>query len=204
MKLKSLFGAGVLLAAFTAGAAGAYTLQQDKAAKDAKHDPAMEKMMEMGKPGAAHKVLEPHVGKWTLKMKCHMEPGAPPMESAATSEVKWIMDGRYIQEEVTGTFMDMPFKGQGLCGYDNLKQKYVSSWVDNMSTGIMQSEGAHDPAAKSFTYETECPDPMSGKYVKGRMVVKWTDNDHYTMQMFGPGPDGKEGMQMELLATRAK
>ena len=204
MKLKSLLGAGVLIAAFTAGAAAALSLQQEKGVQDAKHNPAMEKWAELAKPGPAHKALDPHVGKWTVKVKHMMEPGAPAVESDATSEVKWIMDGRYLQEEVNGSFMGQPFKGIGICGYDNLKQKYVSSWIDNMNTGIATSEGTQDAASKTFNYTTECPDPMTGKYSKGRTVQKWTDNDHYTMQMFGPGPDGKEMMHMELNATRAK
>ncbi len=33
--------------------------------------------------------------------------------------------------------MGMPFEGMGIDGYDNLAKQYVSTWVDNMGTGIM-------------------------------------------------------------------
>ena len=35
-----------------------------------------------------------------------------------------------------GKLKDMQFKGMGIEGYDNVKKKFVASWVDNMSTGV--------------------------------------------------------------------
>jgi hypothetical protein len=50
---------------------------------------------------------------------------------------------------------EVTFKGMGMDGYDNVKQKFVSSWGDNMGTGIILLEGDYDPATKTFTYTTE-------------------------------------------------
>jgi hypothetical protein len=167
-------------------------------------DPMMQKVMEFGTPGAAHKVLEPKVGKWTFEYKCYDAPGGTPQSSKGTAEVKWIMDGRFLEEKVTGDWMGQTFNGTGTAGYDNMKKKYVASWVDNMSTGIMTMEGTYDAGTKTFTYTGECPDFMAGKYVKSRSVEKWTDNDHMVSQAYKAGPDGKEFMFMELHYTRAK
>jgi hypothetical protein len=46
-----------------------------------------------------------------------------------------IMDGRVMVEDVTSSMMGMPFKGQGMRGYDNVSGKYWGTWVDSMSTG---------------------------------------------------------------------
>jgi len=35
-----------------------------------------------------------------------------------------------------GKMKDMMFKGMGMEGYDNVKKKFVASWIDNMGTGI--------------------------------------------------------------------
>ena len=35
-----------------------------------------------------------------------------------------------------GKMKDMQFKGMGVEGYDNVKKKFVASWIDNMGTGI--------------------------------------------------------------------
>jgi hypothetical protein len=206
MKSKILMGGAVLLATLTASAATLAVQDKPKPiSASAGDDPMMAKWMEYATPGEAHKALEPNIGKWTLKVKHAMQPGDPLGEASdATSEVVWIMDGRYTQEEVTGSFMDQPFKGMGLMGYDNFKKKYVSTWCDNMGTGIMTAEGTYDAASKTFTYTGECPDMMTGKLTKSRSTQKWTDKDHWTMQAFKAGPDGKEALIMEIVGTRAK
>jgi hypothetical protein len=164
----------------------------------------MKKWMEFATPGEAHKLLDGKVGKWNMKLKMVMAPGAPAQESTATSEAKWIMDGRYVEDITKGTFNEMPFEGRGLVGYDNLKKKYVGTWIDNMGTGIGTSEGTWDAAAKTFNYASEMPDPMAGKYVKTRMTEKMIDKDHWVMAMHCAGPDGKEFMSMEIDYQRAK
>lgn len=40
--------------------------------------------------------------------------------------------------------------------------------------------------------------------MKSRTVEKMVDADHWTMQMYQPGPDGKEFMGMEISYTRKK
>ena len=49
-----------------------------------------------------------------------------------------------------GKMKDMQFKGMGVEGYDNVKKKFVGSWIDNMGTGIQFSDGTYDPATKTL------------------------------------------------------
>jgi hypothetical protein len=39
---------------------------------------------------------------------------------------------------------------------------------------------------------------------KSRTTMKLTDADHFVMEMFAPGADGKEMKMMEISGTRAK
>ncbi len=206
MRTRHWIGTALCLGALAA--AGTAALQQDKKpipAASPEEAAMMAKWAEFATPGPAHKVLETKIGKWSGTVKMFM-PGAPaPHESKFTSEAKWIMDGRYVEETVVGETPMGPFNGKGTTGYDNIKKKYVSTWVDNNGTGIHFSEGTYDPATKTFTFSGECPDSMMSKYVQGgRMVDKMIDNDHGTAQAFGPGPDGKETIRMEITYTRAK
>jgi hypothetical protein len=206
MHTKRLIRAALTLA-LVGAAASAMALQDkpDKAMpRGGGDDPMMAKWMEYATPGPAHKVLDPRIGKWSVKVKCYETPGGPSEESTGTAEMKWVKDGRFVEEQARGTFKGMPFEGSGLIGYDNLKKKYVGSWTDNLSTGIMACETTYDPSSRTFTGTMECPDVMAGKYVRGRSVEKWTDNDHFTCQAFGPGPDGKEFMKSEIAYTRQK
>ena len=199
--------------ALLAGAAGlTAALAPQEKPKDAKpasapamDDDVMAKMAAMGTPGAEQKVLAAREGKWTYTMKWWMDPGAEPMESTGTSESKMIMDGRYIVDEYKGTAMGMPFNGIGTSGFDNLKKKYVSTWIDNMSTAIMFMEGTYDAATKTFTWKGEGPDPVAGKYMPMRMVDKMIDANKGTTEFYSTdAKSGKEFKSGEIAYTRAK
>ena len=170
----------------------------------------MEMMTEMGKVSENHKLLGSMAGSWTYTAKMYMDPSGTPQESKGTATRKAIMDGRYYTAEHTGKFkmpgadgkmQDMNFKGMAIEGYDNAKKKFVSSWIDNMSTMIMNSEGTYDAATKTFTYNAEC-EMMPGKITKIREVIKIVDNDHHTFEWYD-NMHGPEAKTMEISYTRA-
>jgi hypothetical protein len=184
-------------------------LAQDKKAADkpaaaqaGKPDPAMEAWMKASIPGPQHQLLDALAGSWSGVVKMWMDPTKPPTESACTIDSKWILGGRFLHEEVKGQFMGQPFSGVGLTGYDNIQKKYVGMWVDSMSTGISHSQGTADAAGKTFTFEAENLDPLSGKKVKSRDVTRIQGKDNYSLEMFKTGPDGKEFKAMEIVFTR--
>src|SRR5947207_14762494 len=154
----------------------------------------MKQMMELSKLNENHKLLSSLDGNWnyTIKFWMNPDPNAKPEESKGTAVRKSIMDGRYVIMDVTGK-MEMPgpdgkkkemtFKGQGTEGYDNVKKKFVGTWIDSMGTGVMMSEGDYDPATKTFTYTGEI-EVMPGMKQKIREVVKLTDNDHMDFEWY--------------------
>jgi hypothetical protein len=177
-------------------------------AQDAKKDAAanqkamMEAMMKAMMPGDAHKLLDHMVGTFDVKVTTWMMPGDPPMNSNGTSVNSWIMGGRYVEEKFSGQFMGQPFEGLGLTGYDNVKKSYWSTWVDNMGTGMMASTGNTSDGGKSFKYMSSMADPMTGKDTPEESRINVADHDHYTMEMWSPGPDGKMIKVMALAYTR--
>ena len=170
----------------------------------------MQKMMELSKLNENHKLLTSLDGTWSCNVKMWMDgdTSKKPDVSKSTAVRKSIMDGRYVIMDVTGK-MEMPgpdgkmrqvtFKGQGTEGYDNVKKKFVGTWMDNMGTGIMMSEGDYDPATKTFTYTGEL-EMMPGMKQKIREVVKITDMDFEYYEERG----GKEMKTMEINYTRKK
>lgn len=173
----------------------------------------MAQMMELAKPGENHKLLADLVGTWnyTVKMWMSPDPDAKPTESKGVAVRKAAMDGRYFIVDVTGKMQmpgkdgkpkEMTFKGMGTDGYDNVKKKFVSSWIDNMGTGIMNAEGTYDPAAKAFTYTSEY-EQIPGMVTKIREVIKITDKDHHTFEWY-EDHGGKETKTMEINYTRKK
>ena len=169
----------------------------------------MAAMMDLAKPGENHKHFESLAGQWTYTVKWWMNPQTPPSESSGTTVSKLVMGGRYLVSNHSGKMsmpgpdgksMDMTFEGMAIEGYDNVKKKYVSSWIDNMGTGIENSEGTFDPTTKSLTYLGTF-EPVPGTVTKVRQVVKCTDSDHFSMEMF-EDRGGTQVKTMEISYTR--
>jgi len=172
----------------------------------------MKQMVEMSKLNENHKLLADMNGSWnyTIKMWMNPDPNAKPQESKGTATRKSAMGGRYFTMDVTGKLQmpgedgkmkDMQFKGMALEGYDNVKKKFVSSWIDNMGTGIQYSEGTYDPASKTFTFSSEM-EMMPGMKTPVREVLKMADKDHMMMEWYETH-GGQEKKTMEIAYTRA-
>jgi hypothetical protein len=173
----------------------------------------MKQMMDLSKLNENHKLLASMDGSWnyTIKFWMNPDPNAKPEESKGTAVRKSIMDGRYVVMDVTGKMQmpgedgkmkDVTFKGMGLEGYDNVKKKFVESWVDNMGTGIESAEGTYDPGTKTFTYTAEI-EPMPGMKQQVREVFKLGDKDHMTLEWY-ENQGGQEKKTMEINYTRKK
>jgi hypothetical protein len=156
----------------------------------------MDKMTKAATPGAQHAMLTKMAGDWNCTVKYQMDPSQPAQESQSTATITVLMDGRYIQESDSGQMMGAPFNGMGVYGFDNVSGKYVSTWIDNMGTGIMTSVGSADASGKVITWATTMNDPVTGKATKERMVTTVIDDNHHTLEMYGTPPGGKKEMKM--------
>jgi hypothetical protein len=170
----------------------------------------MKQMMELAKLNDNHKLLADLAGSWSTSVKM-MEPGKEPTVSKGSVTYKSIMNGRYFVGDHTGSMKmpgadgkmkDFTFKGMSTDGYDNVKQKFTSSWMDNMGTGIMTMEGTYDPATKTFTYTGEM-EMVPGMKTPVRSVVKITDKNHHTFEWY-ENRGGQEMKTLEIEYTRKK
>ena len=164
----------------------------------------MKKMEAYAAPGANHKFLENYVGKWDAVAEMLNKPGEPPVESRQEIKMKMIMGGRYLTYSVKGAFMDMPFEGMMITGYDNFKKKLISVWVDSMGTGIYMTEGTFDESGKIRTETGIWDDIVTGGKAKVKMIYKFVDKDKILFEMYMSGGmyGDKEFKTMEAAYTR--
>jgi hypothetical protein len=155
-------------------------------------------------PGKEHQLMASWSGTWDAETTIWMKPDQPPTKSTGTAVNKMILNGLYQQSIHKGSFNGMPFEGMSTLGFDNAKKVFVSTWVDNMGSGIMKMEGSWDETTKSATFNGQCVDPGTNKEMTIRETFKMLDKDRQLMEMFGPGPDGKEFKTMSILFTRRK
>lgn len=176
-------------------------------AKEKKHDKQMDQqaMMELWKkmamPGEPHKLFASLAGSWTTSSKEWMEPGKPPTESSGTAELRMLLDGRFLYQELNSQMMGQPFSGIGIDAYDNMSKKYVTAWMDSMGTGIFMMEGTASPDGKTITLKGSHPEPGGGKMTH-RAVWKIVDNNTQTFDMYGAHKGAKETKMLEIIYTR--
>jgi hypothetical protein len=153
-------------------------------------------------PGKMHEMLAKSQGLWTEEVTMWMKPDAPPSKSTMTCMYKMIMGNRYLQGMNRGSFNNMPFEGISVTGYDNAKNVFVSSWIDNMGTGMMYMEGKWDEKDKSIVFTGTQIDPVSGMDMKVREIMTFKDDNNQMMEMYMTPEGGAEYKSLEIKSTR--
>lgn len=164
----------------------------------------MEAYMRMAATNENHAYLAKFAGEWNISTTAWMQPGAPPQKSQGSSVIETILGGRFIKMNFKGTMFGQPFEGIQISGYDNMKKKSITFWIDNTSTAFFLTEGMLDAASKTMTETGLWPDAMTGGMVKVKGVTKLINPDEYTYEMFMIGSDGQEFKSMEYRAVRKK
>lgn len=160
----------------------------------------MKAWMDFATPGPVHEMIAKSNGDWIGDITMWMAPGAPPQTMTGEMNNKMILGGRYQYSTYSGNMMGMPFEGIAILGYDNAKKKLVSSWIDNMGTGIMNMEGTWDDATKSANMTGTMLDPMTGKECQVREVFKIIDDNNQVMEMY----DNKTGTETKTMEIKYK
>jgi hypothetical protein len=160
----------------------------------------MKKMEEMGRVTDQHKSLDYLVGDWKVTAKMWPAPGAKPEESTGKAHFEPMFEGRFIRETFEGQMMGKAFQGVGYLGYDNMKKKYTTTWMDSMSTGVFEFEGDSSDKGKTITSTSEeftCP--MTGAPKKIRAVMKKVSKNEVRYEHYDKDVSGKEFKMMELV-----
>ncbi len=164
----------------------------------------MKNFQEYMTPGDVHKMMASWNGTWNGDVTMWMYPGASEQKSISTAVNKMIMNGLYQQSTHTGDMMGMPFNGMSTVGYDIHKKEFMSTWIDNMGSGIMMLKGPWDEATKSITLKGKMTDPGTKEDIDVRETFSIIDGNTQEMKMFITMPGGKEFNTMNIRYTRKK
>ena len=208
MNLRSVFCRALLAVVLLFSAVEVFSQEKSKGNEKAPamSEEMMKRWMDAATPGDSHKLLDQFVGKWEVASRVWLEgPGKPPTEGKAAAEIKWILDGRYVQEDATAQVMGMPHKSIGITGYDNIKKKYVMSYIDNMATGIYTGEGTLDASGKVMTLFGKFDEPMTGERDKViKFVLRLAGPDKHIFEIYDlvGTPDEFKSVEMTYVRKR--
>jgi hypothetical protein len=164
-------------------------------------DAEMKAWMAYMTPGNEHQQMAKTVGEWKATTKMWMDPSQPPTVSDSKVKFEMMYGGRYLTGHYSGDMMGMPFEGTSTIAYDNAAKRYVTTWLDNMGTGIMYAEGKWRDDIKGIEFKGMSVDPITGKDIKTRQVITFKDPNTQMFEMF-MDMGGKEVKSMEMTLTR--
>ncbi len=148
----------------------------------------MKQMMELAKLNENHQLLADLAGTWNYTVKFWPAHGAgiqrhrrQEIDDGRTLPYGMDVTGKMQMHGPDGKMKDMTFKGMRIEDYDNVKKKFVGTWVDNTGTGIVMSGGDYGVATKTSTYTGEV-EAIPGMKQKNRKVVKIIHKDHHTFE----------------------
>jgi hypothetical protein len=150
-------------------------------------------------PGPEMEVLEHSLGTWDCLIK---GPDGAEM-SKGEAVYKKGPGGLWLVSDFKGAIGPVAFEGHGVDGYDQDKRKYVSVWVDSMTSAPTIFEGDYDADTKTMTMFGAGKGP-DGKPVKFKNVTKIKDADHQTFTMFMVGPGDTDIPMMTIDYKRRK
>jgi hypothetical protein len=184
-----------LLIAGLAGAETAETPPSEAAAAKA--------WAEIAAPNENHKRLGAFVGKWKIHVSFRPTPDAAAQESDGTAELLWVLGGRYLEQRQKARMMGGPMSGVGYLGYDNIKRRYVSVWLDNLGTSILQTRGTSDPTGKVIKTQGTVDDAVTRKPLRYEDAMTLVDRDAFTYEAWTSRPDSDTLYRvMKIVYTR--
>jgi hypothetical protein len=160
-------------------------------------------------PGEQHRWLEPLVGRWNVEMRVFPAPGAPPLVSGGlTATRQWILDGRYLREELRGAFMGNPSSRDGVLGFNRLDGRFELATVDTFEPGQMFYAGRDDATPTRFSMHGDSTEAGMGaeptlRRRDLRFEIEILDRDTNVQRIFVRYPGASEVLFVEQRFTRA-
>lgn len=135
--------------------------------------------------------LKAFVGTWELTVEGVKEKGI--------AEIKSILGGRFLTEDVKVPFGGISMEWHGVLSYDRAKKQYSGVWFDNAGHTTRSDTGEADKTGRIVSFR--------GEHAGNAKFLWRISNDGQkamTIEMFTVTEDGKETPVMKVRGERLK
>ena len=150
-----------------------------------------------------HKRLASEAGTWDAEVRAWPGPNVAPSVSKAVERTRVLGKGLWLISDLEGKVMGRPYHGHRVVGYDAKKKRFVGTWVNTMSAGIVQLEGKWDAKTKARTMWLTMRHPLTRKPCKAKLVTRYVDAKRRVVSLEAPLPQAK-GKYFPVLEMRLK
>ena len=146
----------------------------------------------MPAPGPEHARLTAMSGTWDLEMTFWFQPGTQGMTTKATSVIRPLLGGLFIEEKIDGLLNGMPFTTLSWTGFNTGTREYEATRISSTNTSRITENGAWDEQAGRF--ELKGSYKLAGETWTQRTVIQPSAGDTMVVASylsFGKVPEWK-------------
>ena len=154
---------------------------------------------ELATPNKHHKFLEQMAGEWLTESSfMELEP------TTGTASYSMILGDRYLDGFHQGDFMGAFHKGRLTVTFDNYKNKYVATFINNLTTTLLYAEGLVDQSGKVLSLWGTMDEWLTDEHDKP-VLYRFTivDEDNYIFEVHDVSL-GDNSKVIEVLYTRVE
>jgi len=156
----------------------------------------------LSQPGPSHNLLNLFAGSWDVTIKFWSSPDGEPQESRGSSQLSWILGGRFLKEDFDGEALGERYQGLGIFGYDSGARLFTTVWLDSLNTALALQKGHYLAEQNKFELTGEVYDPLLGRTKTTRSAIRVISHDNYELTMTDTAPNGAEFRSLEIRYAR--
>ena len=149
-----------------------------------------------------HARLVAMCGTWDVEMTLWPRPGGPGLTTSATSTIRPLFDGLFVEEKIEGALNGALFTTMAWTGYNTWTKQYEATRIASTNTARIAETGGYDDKTKQF--ELKADYQLAGETWHQRTVIQQPSADAMTATSylsFGAVPEWKGA---EIKYTRRK
>ncbi|MDI1226181.1 MAG: DUF1579 family protein [bacterium] len=179
------------------------------AAAQEKSDATFQQFVERGAAAEEQhqKLISTLSGGWHYRATVWAAGSATPASTIGRSENNMILDGRFLESKTTGVLNvgghDVPANGQGILGYDRAQGLYVSTWINSLSTQVVNGSGKYDGQKRLLTLSGDLTNPLTGARGTYREEIDFVNDEGYRRTIYAVAKGGKPVKLMEIEYSRS-
>jgi hypothetical protein len=154
----------------------------------------------MTPPEPEHARLTTMCGTWDVEMTLWPRPGGPGLTTKATSTIRPLLDGLFVEEKIEGALNGAPFTTLAWTGFNTATRQYEATRISSTNPGRIAEAGAYDEKANQF--ELKADYALGGDTWHQRTVIQPSSADAMiatSYLSFGQVPEWKA---VEIKYTR--
>jgi hypothetical protein len=131
---------------------------------------------------AEHLRLVAMCGTWDVDMTFVFQPGRPAIKTKATSTIRPLFDGLFVEETIQGALNGTPFTTMAWTGFNTSTKQYEATRIASSNNARIVETGTFDEKAKQF--ELKADYPLAGDTWHQRTVIEQTSADAMIARSF--------------------